>query len=246
MKKSGKAKIFSFFLLILVSLVSFYLFLHSAFFKVDKITITGLEKVSRDEVIRLSGLKTGVNIFEIDEQFIPRALLIHPMIKSAVIVRHIPREIEVRVVERKIWALVPYEDSLLCVDDEGVCIDKISTFSLQNYPFITMDTMPARVNLGQAVNAEAIGMIKKLWDALTPESRKEISDFHFINKSKEIVLYTSGGTEVRFGGLERLSEKVGFFNQVFKIEEDTKNDGTQVLEYIDLRFKGQPVVKTRV
>jgi len=33
--------------------------------------------------------------------------------------------------------------------------------------------------------------------------------------------------------------------QVFEIEAELDEKGTDVLEYVDLRFKGQPVLKTR-
>lgn len=88
-------------------------------------------------------------------------------------------------------------------------------------------------------------MIKALYDVLPIDNRKAISDFHFINKSREIVFYTRAGTEVNFGNLERLEEKANFVGQIFSIEAELEEKGNDVLEYVDLRFKGQPVLKTR-
>ncbi|MDD2619074.1 MAG: FtsQ-type POTRA domain-containing protein [Syntrophomonadaceae bacterium] len=219
--------------------------MHSAFFKVDKISISGMEKLTRKEVIQLAAITTGVNIFKIDEQLLCRSVEMHPLVKKTKLIRHLPRTIEIQVEERKIWALLPFKDMFLCIDNEGVCIDKINSFSFANYPIITMDTLPERVNIGQPVQTEGISQIIKVWEALSPENRQKISDFHYINSNKEIVIYTDQGTQVKFGNIERLVEKAEFFNQLFKMEDDLRKKGVEELEYIDLRFKGQPVVKTR-
>ncbi|MDD3267809.1 MAG: FtsQ-type POTRA domain-containing protein [Syntrophomonadaceae bacterium] len=245
MSKKLRSKIFQFAILILIFFISVFLFMHSAFFEIDKITITGLEKLTKEEVLKLSELKTGVNIFRIDEQFMCRTVEIHPLIKSAKVIRHLPRTVEMQVEERKIWALVPYQDMFLCIDNEGICIDKINSFSFASYLIITLDTLPERVNIGQAVHAEGIGKIRQVWEALSPENRKKISDFHYISNNKEIVIYTARGTQVKFGKMERLAEKAEFFNQIFIMEDDLQKAGVEELEYVDLRFKGQPVVKTR-
>ncbi|MDD2585283.1 MAG: FtsQ-type POTRA domain-containing protein [Syntrophomonadaceae bacterium] len=238
-------KFFSYSMLIFIILVCSYLFLHSSFFNVDKLYVTGLEKVSREEITSLSGLCKGVNIFEINSNLCSRSIEIHPMIKSAKIVRHLPRKIEVQVVERNVWAVIPYHNSFLCVDEDGICIDKLSSFPAADCPVvITMDALPGRVNLGQAVQAAGVKMAKKVWDALSVKSRPQVSDIHFINKTEEIVIYTTNGTEVKFGSDERLADKATFVDQVIEIENDMDKKGIDVLQYVDLRFRGQPVVKT--
>jgi cell division protein FtsQ len=204
-----------------------------------------LKIVSENELINLSGLSPGANIFEINEQFYEKAVEIHPMVKSAKVIRHLPGEIEIKVEERKVWALIPHENVFLCIDEEGICIDRLKHYSLFDYPIITMDSMPERVNLGQAIDPEGIQEIRKIWNTISKESQAEISDFHYINASKEVVIYTKKGTQVWFGNSERLDQKVNVFNQVFQMENKFEEEGT-VLEYIDLRFSGQPVVKTRI
>ncbi|MDD3271836.1 MAG: FtsQ-type POTRA domain-containing protein, partial [Syntrophomonadaceae bacterium] len=244
MSQGKSHKIFAIFVFILLTLICAYLFLHSSFFAIDKIYVTGSNNVSEGEIIKISGLSQGVNIFTINEKLCSQAVAIHPLIKSSIVVRHLPRQVEIQVKERKIWALVPYQGALLCVDDEGICIDKLSHFSLVDYPVITMDKMPDHVNLGQAVNETGVKLARQIWIALDANERKEISQFHYQNKSKEVLIYTRKGTEFRWGKAERLEEKTTFFKQMLKIESDMQAKGNDDLEYVDLRFKGQPVVKT--
>jgi cell division protein FtsQ len=246
MSQGKSHKIFVIFVFILLILICAYLFLHSSFFAIDNIYVTGSSNVSENDIIKISGLSPGMNIFTINERLCSQAVAIHPLIKSSMVVRHLPRQVEIQVKERKIWALIPYQGALLCVDNEGICIDKLSHFSLVNYPIITMDKMPEHINLGQAVDETGVKLARQIWTKLNANERKEISQFHYQNKSGEILLYTCQGTEFRWGNNERLEEKIAVFKQMLKVESDMQFKGNDDIDYVDLRFKGQPVVKTRM
>ncbi len=229
---------------LLVALLSIFLFIHSSFFYIDKISVQGADKLGPEEIIRLSGLQTGHNIFSVDGNQISQALKVHPMVEDIKVVRHWPRHLEIQVTERQAWALTPYQGAFLCLDKDGIVIDKLNTFSVDQYCIITLDQLPEQVVLGQVLDPEAVGAIRQVWDAIPAESKADISDYHYVNASKEIILYTSKGTEIKFGALERLDEKVQSLLQIISIEKDYEEQGQTGLSYVDLRFKGQPVVKT--
>ncbi len=231
-------------ILLLIIILSAYLFLHSSFFNIEKVEVAGLNLVSREEVINLACIKTGENIFKLNEESVIRAVKTHPLIKNATLTRHLPRTAEIFIEERKIWALMPYDNIVLCVAEDGICIDK-TTYFMGAYPIITADEMPARVNLGQPVYPAAVNLAKKIWDSLSPNDQAKISEFHYKNKTGEITIYSTKGTEIRFGNADRFKEKTGQISQTFAIEADFDEHGMEELEYIDLRFKGQPVIKTR-
>lgn len=243
--KNSSRRFFRISIFLLVIFVCVYFFLHSSFFQVDKIEVTGISMVTQPEVIELAGIKTGQNLFEINEQIVSQAVMLHPMIKQAQLIRHLPRTLEIKVTEREVWAVVPLSGEFLIVDTEGICIDKVSQFPQLDYPLITLDPMPERVNLGRAVQPEGMELIRKIWEGLSVEQRDQVSDFHYRSSGAEVVFYTKSGTEVRFGSNERIEEKLALLGQVFNLEADFAKSGKDVLEYVDLRFKGQPVVKTR-
>ncbi|MGE5390581.1 MAG: cell division protein FtsQ/DivIB [Deltaproteobacteria bacterium] len=231
-------------LFILLLVLCLYLFLHSSFFKVDKIYVTGIDKVQSGEIIHMSGVVKGVNVFLLDEKEAVRAVKLHPLVRNATIIRHLPRTIEIRIEERKVWALVPFKGSLVCIDRDGVCIDKATELSLIDYPIVTFDRLPPYINLGQEVYPQGVKKITAIWDSMTAEQRQDISEFYFDTGKNEITLYTSSGTEIRWGDNSRLKEKVNFLEQTLKLEREMSGQGKDVLEYVDLRFKGQPVIKT--
>jgi cell division protein FtsQ len=238
--KAGKIS-----LLILLVLVCTYLFLHSSIFNISKITVSGNEKVISDEITALAGIAPGENLFKIDRELIERSVKIHPMVKDAQFIRHLPHTVEIKIEERASWAIIPYEDLFLLIDDEGHCLDKLNKLPADDIPIITMEKMPERVNLGQAVNQEAVKMIRTVWKSLDPQDRDNISQFHFMNDQTSLLIYTLEGTEVRYGTLERVEEKAANFTEALKIETSLHKEGKDQLDYVDLRFSGQPVVKTR-
>jgi cell division protein FtsQ len=212
---------------------------------VDSIEVQGNDKVSREEVLALSGLYPGINIFELDVDISAKSIEIHPMVKEAEIVRQVPRTLVININERQIWAVIPFRGVFLCIDDTGVCFEKLSNTPINNYPIITMDLVPEYVSLGQAVNKQGTDMVRQVWQALPDSDCKKISEFHYMNNENELKIYTINGTEIRFGNLERLEEKINTLMQVIQIETDLAKQGKDVLEYIDMRYKGEPVVKTR-
>lgn len=243
--KKAFRKIFNLAILILVVLIALYLFLHSSFFNIEKIYTTGLKQLTEEEVLSYSGVTLGQNLFEVDNNLTVRTIEVHPMVKRVELVKHLPRTLEIKVIEREIWAVVPYQKEFLCIDNEGVVIDRRLNIDLLDYPLITISNLPERVNIGQVIEPKGIHLIDQVWNSLSDSVRQSISDFH-LNDKQELIIYTSGGTEIKFGSEERLEEKATFIHDILKLEKEFYENGTEVLEYIDLRFKGQPVVKTKV
>jgi cell division protein FtsQ len=232
-------------ILIFIALICLWFFLYSSFFYIDKITISGTEKVSESEVLRLSDLSLGTNIFKVNNRLCARAIEIHPLIKSAQVIRRLPREIKITVVERKQWAVMPCHDIFLILDPEGVCIDRVINLPSGHYCLITVDKPPEEVNLGHAIATEGVQMVAEICRLLPQEDEEQISEFHYDSDKNEILIYTLRGSEIKFGNLERLEEKVALINQVFQIEEKLEEEGTGVLQYIDLRFAGQPALQIK-
>ncbi len=245
MIKHRSRRFFQIIILFFISLICIFLFLYSSFFYIDKITVSGIEKVTENEVLKLSGIEKGTNIFKLDNRLCARTIELHPIIKSAQVTRHLPREIKISIVERKMWAVMPYNDVFLVLDPEGICIDKMVNFPVGDYCLITMDSWPEQVNLGHAVASPGIEMIRKIYEAVSEEQLQNISEFHYDYIKEEIMIYTLKGTEIKFGNLDRMEEKAELIDQVFIMENDMEKDGTDMLEYIDIRFTGQPALKMK-
>ena len=231
---------------VLLIIVCGYFFSHSSFFQVDTIVVTGNSTISQHEIIDMARIEDEIKLFEANEKLISQAVELHPMIKEAQLVRHLPRTLEIKVTERVMWAVVPLTDEFLIIDTEGVCINKSLQFPSTEVPLITIEPVPQQIILGQAVEPGGMDLIRKVWEGLSDGERQQVSDFHFAVASQQLTIYTLQGTEIKFGIDERLEEKLSTLSQVFQLERDFIDTGQDDLIYVDMRYKGQPVVKTTI
>lgn len=231
---------------IILGLVSVYFFMHSSVFDISRLEVTGNDKVTEEEILALSGLAPGVNIFDFDERMVARSIAVHPRIKQVDIRRHLFAEVSINVIERQIWAVIPFHELFLCIDENGICFDKLNRVPAEpEILIIALETMPDYVNLGQAINPQATDKIRVVWQAIPDQQRQFISDVYYHNQDETLKIYTLQGTEIRFGDLERIDEKIKMLSEVLEMEKDMADEGTDSLEYVDIRFKGEPVVKTK-
>jgi cell division protein FtsQ len=228
---------------LLVVLLVLYFLIHSPFFDIQAVSITGNQVVMAGEIKALSGIVTGANMFEVDCKQAARAVEVHPLIKRASISRQLPGRVTIKVVEREPWGIVPVDSDFLVIDDCGVCLDRASSIENWSGPVITLENVPASTAPGTKVAPQAAAAVKNILAQLSPDTINHISAFHCASNG-QVYIYTLKGTEIRFGNQDMLQDKIRWVNEVMHMEEHLEVG--RALEYVDLRFKGQPVVKYRV
>lgn len=233
-------------ILLAVLAAGVYLYLRNcAWLGIDAIEVYGNDQVLAEELISMSGLQTGQNILAVDLDEASRALSYHPLVKQVEISRRFPKKVAITVQERHTWAVVRYKDTFLCLDEEGYCLDKQPSVDITRYVLISFDELPAFATLGRPFQPAAIKAIRTIWEGLTAEERDSLSEFYYTAGSGEVTIYTVGGTEIRYGDDSRPGEKMDLLKKSLAMEQTFKANNGQAIEYIDLRFKGQPVIKTK-
>lgn len=220
-----------------IILVALYFFLHSSIFNVTAIEASGQKTLPGAEITALSGLTTGVNIFEVDTDSSAEKVKSHPRIKTCEVVRHLPSRLEVKVVEREPWAVIPRIDEFLLVDEQGVVMEKLTDWPPQQVPVVTADIdVESEVKLGQKI--PGIATVYRIVQAL-PVNNLTISEYHYDIAHDEVLIYTMAGTEIRVGNTSNLKEKQAAWPEVVKL----LNNPQKPVAYVDLRFKGYPVIR---
>ncbi|MGI6514092.1 MAG: FtsQ-type POTRA domain-containing protein [Syntrophomonadaceae bacterium] len=239
--RNGRSVIM-FLALCLAVVAGFYYFLHSSVFFIEDIEVTGNHIVPTQDIIALSGIHTGQNIFEFKTEASQKAVEVIPYVRQAVIKRIFPNRVQISVVERESWAYVIHDGGVLVIDNEGVCLDKLEMMGETDLLVVSIAGMEDTVVEGQKVNENAIELIRFLSDALPDDLMQEVSEFHY-SAPGQVIVFTLDGTEVRLGDRERLDEKISYWRRVIKKQKE--EDDHSGLEYIDLRFKGQPVIQEK-
>jgi len=121
-KKRKKKRYFLKFCIFCLLCTGGYFFLTSEYFNVTAIDVSGNEFYTRAQLIQMTGIQTGKNLFEFDVSDIRDKLLEDPYIKN-VKIRRVPMgTVRIVVTERVEYAAVPYGESYVLLDKEGTVL----------------------------------------------------------------------------------------------------------------------------
>lgn len=226
-------------LLIIVATVAVYFFLQSATFNVKYITVSGNRGLSNSDVLDLSGLKPGSNIFYINFSSALASLATNPLIAESQVLKKYPSGLEIHISERTAIALVPSQNGIMYVDKDGVAIKESRELTRLELPIITGIVIPAKALLGKSVVTADLSLGLDVVKQLDADLKKRIAEINV--KNNYITIFLDDKSEVRIGEPERLKEKLTVFDSIIKEEKKRKN--VKVLQYIDVSFEGAPVIK---
>ena len=121
-KKRKKKRYFLKFCVLCLLCVGAYFFLTSEYFNVTEIEITGNEYYTKAQVIQMSEISTGKNMFEFSITDVRDRLLADAYIKN-VKIRRIPMgKVRITITERMEYAAVPYGQEYVLLDNEGTVL----------------------------------------------------------------------------------------------------------------------------
>lgn len=97
----------------------------SEYLSIKGIAVSGIERVAKEEIVELSGIKEGQNIFTFSEDAVIAGVKSNPWVESVEVDRNFPDTVEIIVKERSPVVLVKM-DSLYLMDSHGVIFKKYS------------------------------------------------------------------------------------------------------------------------
>ncbi|SHE38545.1 Cell division protein FtsQ [Caldanaerobius fijiensis DSM 17918] len=209
------------FVIILLS-VSVYIILGSDYFKIKEIRVEGNKRVPTGEIIKLSGVKVGDLIFQVDKKDIIRRLKSIRYVKNAVVKLKMPDKMILHIVERIPVGLVPYYGSFLKIDDEGVVLEV--TKNNDNKLPVLYGVKLKETSLEQKVKPENSVIFKQALQVL-----KSLDEMHMTNLINEveingstIVMKARPDIEVKVGQADDLYYKLNFLKVILN---DLQNKG---------------------
>jgi cell division protein FtsQ len=214
---------------------------------VGGIIVEGEHILTKEEVVKLSQVSLKTKMYEVDLTGIEKNIVKNHFVKNVAVTRDAPGVIRISVVERTPIALllVPGNNDLLSVDDEGYVLPHASSQSMFDLPIISGIDSLAGVPIGQRTpQADVLAAI----DVLETAQRVRSELFHMISEVRihnghDMVLYSADtGIPILFGRGDVVKKmvKLDAFWKKFIAEE-----GAQDIRYIDVRFDDQVVVSSR-
>ncbi len=109
--------------LLLITIIA--IFGVSVFFRVTTIEISGAEKYTEEQILSVSGIKNGDNIFFINSEKVARTIKSNlPYLSEVVIDKQIPDTVKITVDESRPLAVIRYDSEWWVVDQMGRVLEK--------------------------------------------------------------------------------------------------------------------------
>ena len=171
-KKRRKKHYFIRFLVVVGVIVAVACFLMSSYFDIKQIDVEGTKNLKKSQIVKLSGIETGTNIFKLHKKEAEQKLLESSYIAHVEIKRDFPGTVKITVLERRESAAVKYGKDYLIIDPDG-------------YVLRTVKKLPKRTLLSD-MKIKSIEVGKKL--EVTDEKKFEQA-LTIIKAMKETNLY---------------------------------------------------------
>lgn len=192
------------------------------FFNVRRVEFRGLRYTRPGELMALLDVDTLQSVWQALEPLADRVST-HPLVLSAVVTRHLPSTLLVRVAEREPVALAPDDGTLAPVDGEGMVLPIDPSRMALDLPIAaSADTLLLHVLSGLRQDAP------DLYGRVTWAARVGPDELQFLLGSVS-VRTTADVTVTRF-------------RDILPVEADLARNAVQV-EELDLRFRDQVIAR---
>lgn len=216
-----------------------YFILSNCGVKVEEFDITGNRIVSDEDVISLSGISVGDELFKTDTDASERQITMHVMI-DRVDVRVRPfHKILIQVEEKNAVAGFMDDDTYFYIDENKVVVgenDKVD----EALPLFSGFALPEFISIGLPLEDPLLDSDLKIAAAaagLFDDYQMEISA---VSESENHIFLN--GIQVRLGTLGRLNEKMQSLNTLIHSMSVQKLES---LEYIDISIPDEPVLQEK-
>jgi cell division protein FtsQ len=210
--------------------------------KIKQIKIDGNRIVGENEILQLTQIQMNALLYKVDLTAIQRNVMSHHYIKNAVVERSLPNSIHIQVVERIPIAIVNRPETMY-LDENGVVLPRSISHRLFDLPMISGISEYEPLVLGSIIKQPDVMEALRLLALMKTVNRPmyhNISEVQVRNGGDIVVYSTEGGVPIIFGRDDMPSKLVRletFWNDVVRTR------GTQLLQYVDLRYQDQIVAR---
>ncbi len=234
-KRRKIKKIFMLFILLMSIFIT--LCLKHPYFNVKTMVVTGNRNISSKEIIELSNIYKGNNIFYINIKNGENNILSNPYIATVQIKRKLPAVVQINVKEREALFYNAKDNKYFIVDKNGVLLQKRD--DVKGMKLVKLD--------GFDYDKSEVGKILKNDDKSKIDTVTDLGDVILNNKNAvgitSIDLNSTIDIKVYFGNMcvklgrnDNLDKKI---NKALNILDSKELKGAK--GYIDVSFDGNPV-----
>lgn len=220
--KSKKEKMLRIVVIIILLVIAIIMFMMSSLFNIKQIVVENNSKISADEIILLSELTTGTNMFKISSNIINNKIKRNAYIESAKIKRKLNGKVTIQVEERVPTYMLQFGNSYVYINNQGYMLE-ISETKIDFPIIIGYETNIDQIKEG---NRLIVNDLKKLEDIIKIiESSKKsalkdvITTIDMGETDNYKITIESEGKLIHFGKAENINVKLLKIEEVMKQEK---------------------------
>lgn len=221
-KSKHKSKIIKWLLIFILGLVAVILFMLSSIFNIKQIVVLNNSKISAQEIINLSTLKVGVNMFKTTNTKIRNGIKTNAYIEDVNIKRNLNGTVTLEIKERTPTYMLKFANAYIYINNQGYMLE-ISETPLE-LPIITgFSTSNEEIKEGSRLNVDdlnKLGNIIKIMETANSTALADlITEIDISDADNYILTLESEGKTVKLGEIKNLNIKFGRIEMVLQHEK---------------------------
>ena len=221
-KKKIGLKIFKWTSILVLITTAVIFFMMSSVFNIKEIIVSNNSKISSEEIMELSKLKTGINMFKTSNKSVRNGIKENPYIENVRIKKDVTGRVELEVEERVPTYMLKFANAYVYINNQGYMLE-ITETPLQ-LPIITgFETPTETIKEG---NRLIIEDLKKLEDVIRIiESSKNnslanmITEVNIEDSTNYILTIASESKTVQFGDISNVNVKLLKIEALIELEK---------------------------
>ena len=232
--------------LIILIITAITLFLLSPIFSIENISIKNNEKLSQEEIISLSQIEKGTNLFKIRNAEIKNNIKENAYVDEVKVNRILPNTIEITVTERQVAYLLEYGSSYAYIDEQGYILEISSANITDKIKIRGYKTTEDNIKPGNRLIKEDLNKLNDV--AIITDTAKnsginaQITSINIENQNEYSLYMESEKKTVHIGSISNLVTKMLYLQVMLEKEKD--NEG-EIFLNIDFKTKN-PYFKEKV
>jgi cell division protein FtsQ len=168
-----------------------YLFFSTSYFELKKIEVVGNQSLSQEEVINISGVNPGLNVFKLNKEAVLQRLEANPVIKDVSVELQGLYTLKIKLSEREAMMYAKVGTTFYEIAQDGIIID---TRSLGNkdLPIITGLNLQTSRAGDKLVEEDAFFIARRWVKKLGGKILQNISEINFSNLHNPYIFLENG------------------------------------------------------
>ncbi|WP_276840534.1 FtsQ-type POTRA domain-containing protein, partial [Anaerovibrio lipolyticus] len=224
---------------VLAAFMAFIAIALSPVFVLKHVNVHGNTYLSDEEIIRISGVNLGENLFQLATDEIMQAIGKDIRIDQVIVRRNFPNSLDIQVVERIPLAIIKCDYGYLEVGRGGIVLDAHRNLSQIPVPIVS-GVEVSDLFVGDTAENQQLSQVLDFLDKLNRDTATSIAEIN-ISDPNNVMVYMNHSVQLKMGALDSLQKKLEITESVNREVKQAKHP----IDYVDARFDGSYSIKLK-